>query len=310
MRIAVLRGGVGDDYEASLASGAHVLTYLRESHDAHDVFIDRDGQWHRQGIPVWPSQLVPGTDVFVNALHGEYGEDGGVQRVLEGLRVPYTGPRTVPAASTWRKDMARKLLAHNDLAVPEGVLVDMEDDPQAVAHDLIARVGGQFVIKPAAGSNSRGVTIARSYLDLAPMITRAMLDYGRVLVEELLRGRELKCVVADDFRGQELYAFIPVEVDTGSDLRPYAPNEEHRIFAPARLMRDEMDLIMDTARRAHQALGLDGYSSVDIILTRRGPVVLEVDTLPPLSEGSIFSRSLSSVGATPAEFFNNLVTLI
>jgi len=306
MRIAVLRGGPSRDYEISLATGAHMLDHLKDDHDVQDIFIDRDGIWHREGIPVTLARLVAHVDLFINAMHGEYGEDGSAQRLLESLNVAYTGPRVLAASSTWRKDMARNMLAHAGLLVPESRVVSTLDEPYEMAERLHNEIGGQFVIKPITGSASRGVEIVRSYPELGEAISRSLMTWKKVLIEELLRGREVKCVVIDGFRGQELYTFLPVEIERGQ-LDVYHPDREFRVHSPARISSDEKDLVMQTAMRAHRALGLSHYSSTDMILTNKGAYVLEVDALPPLGQNTIFNKSLDSVGATPREFLNHLV---
>src|SRR3989344_5459215 len=187
MRVAVLRGGPSTDYEASLASGAHALKHLGNTHRVLDIFIDREGTWHRKGIAVDPFRLAPHVDMFVNALHGEYGEDGRVQQVLEPLRVPYTGPRPLSAMNSWRKDVARELLARAGLRVPEARLVTTLIEPYEVADEIHRQMGGQYVIKPIMGSNSMGVTYVRSHPELGEQLVNSLLNFKRILVEELLK---------------------------------------------------------------------------------------------------------------------------
>ena len=96
--VGVLRGGPSSEYDVSLRTGATVLRELdKDKYDARDIFISRDVAWHLHGIAVPPEKALFGVDVAWNAIHGEYGEDGRLHRVLDVLGVPYTG--SGPAAS-------------------------------------------------------------------------------------------------------------------------------------------------------------------------------------------------------------------
>ena len=90
IRVGVIRGGISGEYEVSLASGAQVLSNLRsdqmkDKYSAVDIFIDKDAVWHVNGIPTAMDKIIHKVDVIVNALHGDYGEDGKVQQILEQL---------------------------------------------------------------------------------------------------------------------------------------------------------------------------------------------------------------------------------
>ena len=308
MRIAVLRGGPSSDYETSLITGAHAVKHLKQVHTVEDIFVDKEGTWHRRGVPIEPHRLAPHIDVFVNALHGEYGEDGRVQQILEPLQVQYTGPRFMSAVNSWRKDIARELLIRAGLRVPEGRSVSTLSEPYEVADIIHRELGGQYVVKPISGSASKGVEIVRAFPDLGQALVRALMKYKRVLVEELLRGIEIKCVVVNNFRNQDFYAFLPIEI-ARSQLEIYSPTSEHYLFSPARLSASEKKLAMQTAIHAHKALHMHDYSSVDMMFTKRGPYVLEVDALPPMGNETIFNKSLESVGATCPEFLKHIVSI-
>ncbi len=90
--VGVLRGGPSSEYEVSLKSGANVLGALDTGkYEARDIFIDKSGQWHMRGVPLTPARALEGVDVALNVVHGEYGEDGTLQRILDTIQIPYTG---------------------------------------------------------------------------------------------------------------------------------------------------------------------------------------------------------------------------
>ena len=288
-----------------MRTGALVNRTLRDAHNVTDIFIDPEGQWHRDGLPVNERQVLGNTDLVWNALHGEYGEDGQVQQLLEQFGVPYTGSRPFAVASAWRKDLAQQLLSDAGMNVPQTILMDSSHNPGELAKRAFREIGGQYVVKPARGAFSRGVRAVRSIQELEGVLT-AMIDWHEhLLLQEAVHGVEVKCLVVDGFRNQEHYVSLPVEIVKGSRFAIHNPElEDSEYLAPARLTKSEKELLMQTAVRAHRALGLEGYSSVDMILARRGVVILEVDALPPLSEPDHIPVALSATGATLSELIH------
>ncbi|MCX6712315.1 MAG: D-alanine--D-alanine ligase, partial [Candidatus Vogelbacteria bacterium] len=99
IKVGILRGGIGHEYEVSLKTGASVLKNLpADKYQSVDMLLSRDGTWHVNGLPMSPEKAARSVDVIFNALHGEFGEDGQVQQILDYLAVPYTGSGTVASA--------------------------------------------------------------------------------------------------------------------------------------------------------------------------------------------------------------------
>ncbi|HEY4482901.1 MAG TPA: ATP-grasp domain-containing protein [Candidatus Paceibacterota bacterium] len=317
MHVTILRGGPSSEYERSLRTGALVNRTLRDSHNVIDIFIDPEGQWHRDGLPVSERQVLTHTDLVWNALHGEYGEDGKVQQLLEQFGVPYTGSGALAASSAWRKDLAQQILVDAGMMVPQTILMDSSHNPEEVARQAFRQIGGQYVVKPARGAFSHGVRAVRSYQEL-PSVLTAMIDWHEhLLLQEAVHGVEVKCLVVDGFRNQEHYVSLPVEIVKGSRFAIHDPSlEDNEYLAPASLTKTEKDLLMQTALRAHRTLGLEGYSSVDMILRRRlarhslgdggGVVILEVDALPPLGEPDHIPQALQATGVTLPELIHHI----
>src|SRR3989338_8855285 len=114
LRVGVIRGGPSREYEVSLDSGASVLSSLREhfeqDYQSRDVFIDRQGNWHIDGIPISPNDISTKADVVFNALHGTYGEDGKVQAFFESHGIPFTGSGSLGSAVGMNKILSKKVL--------------------------------------------------------------------------------------------------------------------------------------------------------------------------------------------------------
>ena len=138
--VGVLRGGPSSEYEVSLKSGANVLEHLnKDKYEARDIFIDKEGQWHVHGRAVMPEKALIGVDVAFNVLHGEYGENGVVQKLLEEVGVPYTGSDAFASTIAFNKHSTREIVKKLGVKIAQGVLVEPGEDLDALSLHQIGR---------------------------------------------------------------------------------------------------------------------------------------------------------------------------
>ena len=141
IRVGVLRGGPSSEYEVSLNTGAAVLEQLsqaiyNEKYHAHDIFIDKSGTWHMGGIQIEPHDALLRVDVVFNALHGNYGEDGKVQHLLEFHGMPFTGSGSFASAITINKELSKKEYKKAGLKTPLSRLILKGDDIEKEKKEL------------------------------------------------------------------------------------------------------------------------------------------------------------------------------
>src|SRR3989344_3527533 len=262
IRVAVLRGGPSSAYENSLKTGAHVLSLLQEMADVYepvDIFISKDGEWHLSGLVYEPHKALSHTDIVWNALHGSYGEDGQVQRVLEGLQIPFTGSSAVASALAMNQDMAKRLYQKHNLPTP-AYEIFTED---SLNEDRLINIFGNYlppiIVKPARCSHD--VSLAYTFSELKEFIKKALTFSPRVLVEEFVRGKDVTCTVIENAREEKIYALLPTlsersEVGVGKQIE-------------------------QIAKQAHRALGLSHYSSSDFIITPKKKIYLLKTSISP-----------------------------
>ncbi|MBI2100060.1 MAG: response regulator, partial [Candidatus Vogelbacteria bacterium] len=154
-------------------------------HEGHDILIDRQGRWHHGGLPVMPRALGRRLDVVFNALHGEYGEDGQVQNILEQTGIPYTGSGVFASAIGMKKHLAKEVFARHDLRVPRGILLAAPD-----AERVFRAMAPPWVVKPTDRGSSVGLALAKNFHELGAALERAFAESPNILVEEYLTGRE------------------------------------------------------------------------------------------------------------------------
>jgi D-alanine-D-alanine ligase len=311
-RVGVLRGGPSSEYDVSLKTGENVLKHLSRDYDAHDILIDKRGVWHHHGIPRQPHEITPHIDVFLNALHGEYGEDGQVQKILDVHKARYTGSKAFQSAIGMNKAMTRKALKSHDVKMASHILMRPEDYSDARILEIFRTFPQPAIVKPASSGSSVGVTLATSYFDFDNAIRTAFTISPTILIEEYIRGREVTCGVIDNFRGHELYTLMPVEIVKPAsnpifDLKAKYSGESKEV-CPADFPGDVTAEVQSLARQIHKALDLSHYSRSDFIVTpKRGVYFLEVNTLPGLTENSLFPLSLTAVGSNVGEFLDHII---
>lgn len=318
-RVGVLRGGPSNEYEVSLNSGASVLDALRKYHDsrylARDIFIDREGVSHIDGVPV-PIEDIPNrVDVIFNALHGTYGEDGKIQSFLEIHGVPFTGSGSLGSAVGMNKVLAKKVFESHGIKIPMSMDISSDDfvnDLHNFSKKLFHTLHLPAVVKPSASGSSVGVSIVKSY-DALPAALSSAAEHGDVImIEEFIPGIEATCGVVEGFRGEELYALPPVEIRPKTEFFDYQAKYEGKSeeIVPATFSDKIKAEIEELAKKIHRALDLRHYSRSDFIIhPRRGIYALEVNTLPGLTKESLVPKSLRAVGSDVHEFVDHLIGL-
>ncbi len=304
-RVGVLRGGPGHEYDVSLRTGGAILKILREDpdqkYDPVDIFIDKKGGWHINGVVRKPEDIVCSVDLMINALHGPFGEGGYVSRILDSFKTPHTGPSLFAGSLSQNKHMSKEFLKGSGIKSPYHELIKKENfGPQTIS-ETWRSVPMPAIVKPADSGSFYGASIARTPLELAKAFEKAFGISENVMVEEFIPGTEITCGVIRDFRGEPIYALMPTEIIHG---------EERQARTPGRLSQKIKDAVADAAKKIHDKLNLGPYSRSDFILhPKRGLMFLEVNSLPALHEDSLFNHSLKAVGATPEQFTHHIITI-
>lgn len=312
LRVGVVRGGTSSEYEVSLQTGANILDHIsKERYIPIDILISRRGEWIINGLSARPDDVATQVDLVWNALHGEFGEDGKFQRILEHHGIPYTGSQPLPSAISMHKQLSKERYQEAGLKTPAGILIGEEDDPEEAAFMIFRNFAMPLVIKPALGGSSVGISIAKNYDELLEGIVHAH-ELGPVLVEEFMKGREATCAVIEGGNG-ECYALEPIEIIPleNKSFFDYEAKYQGKSIerCPGNFTDNEKAMIQELAIRAHRALGLRHYSRSDFILTDRGISILETNSLPGLTKGSLLPKSLAVADIEIHEFIDHIIKL-
>lgn len=314
IHVGVLRGGPSSEYDVSLKTGGSILKHLGEKYHAHDILIDKDGVWHSQGLPRNPDRILRKLDVVFNALHGEYGEDGAVQRILEHFKIPFTGSGILGSSLAMNKVQAKKMFERAGLQVPKTHILKRDDTTKESLYEFYISLPYKVIVKPISKGSSVGVALVRDFGSFVRSLDALFGTEEQVLVEEFIEGREATCGVVEAFRGMNLYPLVPIEIvkPVSKDFFDYEAKYggETQEICPAPFPLDIKREVQRMAMKAHEVLHLRHYSRSDFIWNpKRGIFILETNSLPGLTEQSLLPKALEAVGCKFSHFLDHLVTI-
>lgn len=289
--ITVLLGGPSAERSVSLRTGSAVARALRNT--GHTV-VEVDPLPRAWSLP-------PETDVVFLALHGTYGEDGTVQSLLDGLGVPYTGCDAQASAIAFDKVRAKERFLAAGVATPRYTVVRSPDAPWPSGWHP------PLVLKPVRQGSSVGLQFIDGFEGWASSLDEALRYDPEALVEERIVGREVTVGIL------ERTALPLVEVRPKRGVYDYAnkyTTGATDYLCPAPFSPDETRVIQDAALASFRAIGGRDYARVDVMVRRDGaPVVLEVNTLPGMTETSLLPKAAAAAGIGFGELCQRMVDL-
>lgn len=326
LKIGVLMGGLSSEREVSLRSGRAIANSL-ERLGFRVERIDLRPEAHRPGLqekeflknqrlkPVVPHLLSEFLrkrrfDCLFLALHGGIGENGAIQGFLEVMGIPYTGSGIMASSLAMDKLFSKRLFRSAGLNVADFMIIDggyggpqknQEIFGGAIDEkEIVNRLGLPLVVKPVQEGSSVGVSIVEAPSELSGAIAEAK-KYGQCIVEKYIKGKEIHVGVLGD------RAIGAVEVRPKerfySYKAKYTPGMTEYIIPPE-MPEAMLQRALQAGLLAHRALGCRGATRVDLIITDRGePFVLEVNTIPGMTETSLLPKIAASAGIS----FDDLV---
>ena len=291
LKIAVFLGGPSAEREVSLRTGKAVARALASV--GHNVYeIDpKPGSW----------TLEAGTDAVFLALHGTYGEDGAVQRELERLGVPFTGCDSEASRIAFDKILTKQRLIRAGVPTAKFALIENGSAP------FPSKLKFPVVVKPVRQGSSVGLKFVDCSEDWTPALSESLKFDSEVLVEERVIGRETTVAILD---GKPL-PIVEVRPKQGSyDYQNKYTTGATEYFCPAEFDNHTAQKIQGAALSAFDVIGGRDYARVDVMVTiANEPVVLEVNTLPGMTETSLFPKAAAAAGISYPELCQRMIDL-
>lgn len=285
IKVAVLAGGTGSEREVSLMSGENIFAAVKEA-----------------GFKAVLSDITPddlsilddkSIDVFFLALHGEFGEDGQVQRILEDRGLCYAGSDSQASELAFDKAASKEAFRGAGIKVARDMLINKCVE-ESELYESISKFGEKFVIKPIKEGSSVGIEIISGPKAAARAANKCVVEFGDCMIEEFIAGDELTAGIVD---GQVLPIIKIVTTTEFYDYyAKYIDDATEYLFDT---VQDEklVARINENAIKSFNCLGCRHFGRVDMILTDEGnPCVLEVNTLPGFTSHSLLPMAAARAG--------------
>ena len=322
MRITILFGGTNKERLVSVASAQALHSALPDADlwfwDADDTVHETSSQVLLKHSRPFEEPFRPGTPslgkieqaldkakaedrLLVLGLHGGTAENGELQAMCEMRGVPFTGSGSASSHLAFDKIAAKRFAAIAGVKAPPGVA--LEDLERALAEY------GKLIAKPARDGSSYGLLFVNGTQDLVAV--RRAAETEEYVVEPFIAGREATCGVLERLDGS-LIALPPVEIIPAEgefDYRAKYLAKATQEICPGRFTPEISAQLMDQALRAHRALSCGGYSRSDFIVSEKGPIYLETNTLPGLTKASLYPKALKAQGIDFVDFLRDQIVL-
>ena len=347
LSVCVLFGGVSPEHEVSLRSAEFVLSCLDpEKYNIFPVGITKSGDWVLFGgtdysmLPTGEWLEYPGNrraaispvrgqgllsfegdcvvreriDVVFPVLHGENGEDGSVQGLLQLAGIPYVGPHVAASAVAMDKTLTKLVVDHSGVTQAAWVLVrnsDLDVRLDGVLDHLEDKFRYPMFVKPAGTGSSVGVSKAADRSGLKDALLKAGTYDNKILVEEFIHGREIEVAVMGN---DSPVASICGEIDSGADFYDYDAKyitDTSVAYIPARIDEDVAEQVRDAAVKIYSAIGCQGLSRVDFFVTYEDNRVVfnEINTLPGFTSISMYPKLFAASGIPGSQLIDELLRL-
>ena len=291
-RIGVLMGGHSSEREVSLRTGHAVhQSLVRRGYDA--VGIDVTDHLHQE----LQAQHI---QIAFLSLHGPGGEDGTIQGFLETIGMPYTGSGVQASAVGMHKEITKTVLAAHGIPVARGTVVQRGDSPSLARILKATRLKLPIVVKPASQGSTIGVTIVRRIHEWRNALALAHRYDPQAMVESYIPGHEVTVSILGGARGGDAKVLPAVEIvapDGFYDFSAKYQKGKTRYLCPAPMPAVMTREISALGRRTYEVLGCEGAARVDFRITPRGrPYVLEINTVPGMTETSLLPMAAAQAG--------------
>ena len=302
--IAVLMGGISPERKISLQSGKAVSNALEKA-DNHviKIVVNDDLVSELDNYKI---------DVAFVALHGRFGEDGGIQEVLESKDIPYTGSGVSASRLTMDKVKSKDIFKKNNIPTPDYSAVSTTQSMSEIVKS-VKKLKLPVVTKPVSNGSSIGISIIREYDELPDGIKHTGPHGTEVLIEKYIEGRELTVSILED----KALPVIEIKTATGFydyDAKYKSKNTQYIILESAEessgctLSHAVYDRVQELAIRVHNSLGCRIFSRVDMILGNDGEIyILEANTIPGFTERSLLPKAAAAANISFTELCSIIV---
>lgn len=293
MKVTVLYGGPSNEREVSLVSGRAVACGLKEAgHDVYEVDIQ----------PTDLSPLDQPCDVVFPVLHGEWGEDGALQKILEERKIPFVGSGSHASKLGMNKHETKLAWEQEGLPTPHSVLAERKDVDSVRS---LNRIPAPAVVKALCAGSSIGIYVCKDEAELRDACEKLLNEQGRVLIEKFVEGMELTVGILED-RALSPIRIVPKAKFFDYQAKYQSDETEHRFETG--LPDEVVQRIQRLAERANEVIGARDLARIDVMVdNQQNPWLIEINTLPGFTPKSLLPEMAAHDGIPFPQLVDRLV---
>ena len=297
MKVAVLTGGFSSEREISLITGNAIANALKKNgHSVRTIDITSSDIGTVKAL--WKQKIF---ELAFIAIHGEFGEDGELQKLLDAAGIPYTGSGAKASMLAMNKYLSKTEFLLRDVNTPKYLIYN-----ETALDEIILRLDLPVVVKPVTEGSSIGVSINKTKEELAEGIEKAK-RFEPLIIEKYIAGREMNVAILDG-KALPIIEIKPRNAFYDYDAK-YNSHDTEYIVDPE-LSAEQEYWLKTQALKAYRALGCESYARVDLLLSENGlPYVLEVNTIPGMTPTSLFPKAAKAAGLSFEELCEKIANL-
>ena len=325
--LVLMFGGKSAEHEVSVRSAQSIYKALnKNSYKIRLIGIDKQGAWLEYSEstllaaplntalpthdkPASPTELLKGIDAVFSIIHGPSGEDGSMQGFLKTLGVPFVGPGILSSAICMDKDVMKRLLKADGIAITDFLVFSRRDQNNINYQHVRQRLGETVYVKPANMGSSVGVSKVTSESEFDHAVLEAFRYDTKILIEAQVVGREIECSVLGNQNPKASVIGEIVSEFYDYDSK-YVNATAAKLFVPAEISDSLSEKARTVAVQAYQALCCEGLARVDMFLTESGDVLInELNTLPGFTSISMYPKLWEKSGLSYSDLIDELISL-
>jgi D-alanine-D-alanine ligase len=295
-KVVLLLGGDSPERDVSLRSGATIQAALEELGHVVSVIDPNDDIKNHE-------QALKSAEVVFSVIHGKGGEDGDLQAYLESLKVPFVGSDSASSRICFDKNAYKKIIASNGLPVAQSSVVTPNE---LWSHPLTKQ---PFVLKPIKGGSSLDTFIVRDISKINKnSLEETLIRYGSMLLEQLIVGTEITVGVLESEALPVIEIIPPAHVEFDYENKYNGATQE--LIPPQHVSEEIQKQAQELALKAHRVTGCRDISRTDMMIDTHGNIyVLETNTMPGMTDQSLYPKQAAAVGYTMPELCQKLINL-
>jgi len=292
MKVGVLMGGVSSERKISLLSGEEMVKNLnKDKYEVIPVIINSKSE---------VIDRVQNLDFALLAFHGEFGEDGTIQSVLESLGVPYSGSNPLTSALCMKKKQSKRILKAEGIPIANGISIYRHE---SVNLKEIEKLKYPMVVKPNSGGSSLGISLVYSRDELRSAILEGFKYGNEIIIEEYINGSEYTVPLLN---GETLPILSIIHKGTFFDYESKY-NDTDTLEEVAILPESLQNEINEISKKCYRLFDCKAYARVDIMVSNNKPYVIELNTLPGMTKNSLFPKSAKAANMEYSTLLDKII---